>query len=61
MTWPTRLIWASVAGYLVWQEIPDAWAWIGGSVIFASATYIAFREAALARQARRLEGKTNAT
>ena len=49
----TRLIWASVAGFLIWQEIPDAWAWIGGTVIFGSATYIAYREAVVARQGRR--------
>lgn len=48
----TRLIWASVAGFLVWQEIPDAWAWIGGTVIFGSATYIAFREAQMARASK---------
>ena len=49
----TRLIWASIIGYLAWNEIPDAWAWIGGTVIFGSATYIAYREAMLARQGRR--------
>ena len=49
----TRLIWASISGFIVWHEIPDAWAWIGGTVIFASATYIAYREAMLARQGRR--------
>lgn len=49
----TRLIWASIMGFLIWQEIPDAWAWIGGTVIFGSATYIAYREAKLARAARR--------
>ena len=49
----TRLIWASIVGYLVWNEIPDMWAWIGGTLIFGSATYIAYREAMLARQGRR--------
>jgi drug/metabolite transporter (DMT)-like permease len=49
----TRLIWASIVGFVVWHEIPDAWAWIGGSVIFASATYIAYREAVVAKQSRR--------
>jgi drug/metabolite transporter (DMT)-like permease len=49
----TRLIWASVAGFLIWGEIPDAWAWIGGTVIFGSATYIAYREAVVARKGRR--------
>jgi len=45
----TRLIWASLVGYLVWREIPDAWAWIGGATIFASATYIAYRESRIAK------------
>ena len=27
----TRLIWASILGYIVWTEVPDLWAWIGGS------------------------------
>ncbi len=41
----TRLIWASVIGFVVFAEIPDLWTWAGGAVIFASTTYIAFREA----------------
>jgi drug/metabolite transporter (DMT)-like permease len=49
----TRLIWASIIGYLAWNEIPDAFAWAGGAIIFGSATYIAFREAKLARMAKR--------
>ncbi len=40
-----RLIWASLLGFIVFAEVPDAWTWIGGTVIFGSATYIAFREA----------------
>ena len=40
-----RLIWASLLGFIVFAEVPDVWTWIGGSVIFGSATYIAFREA----------------
>ena len=47
----TRLIWASIIGYLAWSETPDLWAWIGGTIIFGSATYIAFREAQVARRA----------
>jgi drug/metabolite transporter (DMT)-like permease len=46
----TRLIWASIIGFFAWGEIPDLWAWIGGTVIFASATYIAIREAKLAKR-----------
>ena len=49
----TRLIWASIVGFIVWSEVPDAWAWIGGSVIFGSATYIAYREAKVAGRDQR--------
>ncbi|MDP6341890.1 MAG: DMT family transporter [Alphaproteobacteria bacterium] len=44
-----RLIWASAIGYVVFAEVPEVWTWVGGSVIFASTTYIAFREARLRR------------
>ena len=45
----TRLLWASLIGYLAFSEIPDVWTWVGGTIIFASTTYIAYREAALRR------------
>lgn len=40
----SSLIWASLLGYTVLGEIPDIWAWIGGTVIFASATWLGFKE-----------------
>ena len=45
----TRLVWASIIGYLAFSEVPDIWTWVGGTIIFASTTYIAYREAALRR------------
>lgn len=45
----TRLLWATVIGYLAFGEIPDIWTWIGGTIIFASTTYISYREATLRR------------
>lgn len=42
-----RLIWATIIGYLAFAELPDLWTWLGGIIIFASTTYIAFREAKL--------------
>ncbi|MCB1807932.1 MAG: DMT family transporter [Candidatus Competibacteraceae bacterium] len=45
----SRLIWTSVLGYLVFAEIPDIWTWVGGTVIFASAAFITYREAKLKR------------
>ncbi len=40
----TRLLWASLLGFVLFAEVPDAATWVGGAVIFASTTYIAFRE-----------------
>lgn len=45
----TRLLWATIIGYLAFGEIPDIWTWIGGTIIFASTTYISYREATLRR------------
>jgi len=44
-----RLIWASGIGFVIFGEIPEIWTWVGGGIIFASTTYIAFREARLKR------------
>lgn len=43
----TRLIWASLLGFMLFGQIPELWTWIGGTIIFASTTYIAFRETRL--------------
>lgn len=45
-----KLIWAAVLGFWVFGEIPDTFIWIGGSVIFASSFYLAWRENQLRRQ-----------
>jgi drug/metabolite transporter (DMT)-like permease len=39
-----KLVWASVAGFVLFLEVPDPWAWFGGTIIFASAVYVAYRE-----------------
>lgn len=43
----TRLIWASLLGFVFFQEIPALSTWIGGGLIFGSATFIAYRESRL--------------
>jgi len=43
----TKLIWAAALGYLLFGEVPDLWTWVGGALIFGSATYIGMREARL--------------
>ena len=40
-----KLLWGSLWGFLFFAEIPDPLTWLGGTVIFASTTYLAFREA----------------
>ncbi len=42
----------ALAGFLLFDEIPTVWIWLGGAVIFVSTVYITHREAQLARRAR---------
>lgn len=39
-----RLVWAGLAGYLLFAEVPDLWSLIGGTLIVASAIYITRRQ-----------------
>jgi drug/metabolite transporter (DMT)-like permease len=41
----TALIWASLFGWILWQETPGAEIWIGASVIVGAGLYIIRREA----------------
>ncbi len=45
-----KLVWVTIIGYWAFSEVPDAFTWVGGTLIFASAAYIAYRERALQRQ-----------
>ncbi|MCC7273818.1 MAG: DMT family transporter [Alphaproteobacteria bacterium] len=40
-----KLLWAAAIGFVAFGEMPDAWTWTGGAVIFSSTLYIAWREA----------------
>jgi len=42
----TKLIWAALVGYLLFGEVPGLWTWVGGTVIFASSMFMAYRERA---------------
>lgn len=39
-----QLVWMSVIGFAFFGEIPSAFAWIGGAMIIAGGTFIAYRE-----------------
>lgn len=45
-----KLLWAAALGFLWFGEVPDAFTWLGGAMIFGSTTYIALREHQLREQ-----------
>src|SRR5262245_24446056 len=46
------MLWAILAGYLVWHERPDLPSWIGIAIVTAAGIYTFLREQRLARAAR---------
>ena len=54
-----KLVWASFYGYVLFAEVPDAWTWTGGLVIFSTVTYIAFRERRVRWYRQRPGGRVN--
>lgn len=45
------ILWALIAGYLVWREVPDLATWIGIAIVTAAGLYTFLREYRLARAA----------
>ncbi len=45
----TKLIFAAILGFMIFGQIPDFYTWLGGSIIFASTCYIAYREHKLSK------------
>jgi drug/metabolite transporter (DMT)-like permease len=45
----SRLIFVAALGYLLFNEVPDIWTWVGAAVVVTSTVYIARREARLGR------------
>lgn len=39
-----QLIWTAAIGFVFFLEVPDVFTWIGGTMIFASTIYVAYRE-----------------
>ena len=48
----TALILGALAGYFIWNEIPDRWTVIGASTIIASGLYVVYREVGLRKTAK---------
>ena len=49
----TQLIWATAAGYLVFNNLPDHWTLAGAAIIIASGLYTAHRERVRAQERTR--------
>ncbi len=47
----SRLLFVAVLAFIIFNEVPDIYTWIGGAIIFGSTIYIAQREAVAARSA----------
>ncbi len=43
----TALIGGAIAGYLIWDEVPDRWVLVGAATIIASGLYVVYREVGL--------------
>jgi drug/metabolite transporter (DMT)-like permease len=39
-----KLVWVSMIAYFAFAEVPDLFTWLGGTMIFSGAAYIAYRE-----------------
>ncbi|MBM3598780.1 MAG: DMT family transporter [Alphaproteobacteria bacterium] len=46
----TAIIWTSLAGFFIWDEVMTIWTIVGGSLVIASGLYILHRETVLRRQ-----------
>lgn len=44
------LIGGAIAGYLIWDEIPDRWVLVGATIIIASGSYVFYREVGLKKK-----------
>ena len=48
----TRLVFAAIVGFAIFDEVPDVWTVIGAAIIVGSTLFITIREIQLARRAR---------
>jgi drug/metabolite transporter (DMT)-like permease len=46
----SSLFWATLYGWLIWQQLPGPWTWIGAPLIVAAGIIITWREHRLARR-----------
>jgi len=44
-----QLVWATIAGVIIWSDAIDPYVLIGGGIVVASVSYITFREHKLSK------------
>ncbi len=54
----TALLGGALAGYLIWNEVPDRWVILGGVIIIGSGLFVVYREVGQALTNRYLRGFT---
>lgn len=54
----TRMVWATLFGFIVFSEVPDAWTWAGASVVVSATSIIAWRERRERQAAKRAAGES---
>ena len=57
----TALIGGAIAGYLIWDEVPDRWVAVGATVIIASGLFVVYRELGATISGRYLRAFTAGT
>lgn len=55
----TALIGGAIAGYLIWDEVPDRWVLAGAAVIIASGLFVVYREIGSSISVRYLRALTS--
>ena len=46
----TQIVWMTLSGYLIFDDVPDRWTVIGGAIVIASGLYLLHRERVRARE-----------
>lgn len=55
----TKLIWASLLGFMIFGQLPSWWTLAGGSIVFASTVYITYRESRVRSARPRPQGSAH--
>jgi drug/metabolite transporter (DMT)-like permease len=45
-----KLVWVAFLGFIIFDEIPAPWTWVGGAMIFSATAYIGYREQQLKKE-----------